>query len=125
MFCCVKARPGSDEPGTGGSGTSGLASGGAATAQYNSSASAVAGVWLFVEIYGVSVLRARLPQYTVPCIMSAIIINISMTYAPQFSTIGQATNFIRGLLEVSSIGYQFYHKPKFTFMTTFKPLTLA
>ena len=69
-FCCVQARintEGLSQPGTGGPGTSGLASKGAQTATYNSSASAVAGVWLFVQIYGISVLRARMPQYTVPC----------------------------------------------------------
>ena len=65
LYCAVRARinsVGFEGPGTGGAGTSGLAANGAETAGYNSSASAVAGVWLFVMIYGISVLRAKLPQ---------------------------------------------------------------
>lgn len=102
FFCCVQARissEGSNGPGTGGPGTSGLASKGAETSTYNASASAVAGVWLFAEIYTISVLRARMPQYTVPCIMWAVFANVSMTYAPQFSTMGQATSLVLSLLE--------------------------
>ena len=102
FYCCVQARLNTETftgPGTGGPGTSGLAAGGAQTAPYNSSASAVAGIWLFVEIYAISVLRARLPQYTIPCIMCAIVANISMTYAPQFSTMSQATTFIVNILK--------------------------
>jgi hypothetical protein len=108
FFCCVKARintEGFAGPGTGGPGTSGLAAGGAQTAPYNSSASAVAGVWLFVEIYAISVLRARLPQYTIPCIMCAIVANISMTYAPQFNTMNQATAFIVNILKAYLIAF--------------------
>lgn len=100
-FCCVKARmssTASNGSGTGASRTSGLAGGGAQTAPYNGSASAVAGVWLFVEIFFISVLRARLPQYAIPCIMSAIIVNIAMVYAPQFDTMAVATDFIVALL---------------------------
>ena len=102
MFCCVQARlhsEGFNEPGTGGPGTSGLAAKGAQTAPYSSSASAVAGVWLFVGIYAISVLRARMPQYTIPCIMCAVFVNISMTYAPQFNTMAQAESFVLNLLE--------------------------
>jgi hypothetical protein len=62
-YCAVKARihsEGFTGPGTGGKGTSGLASKGAETAEYNSSASAVCGVWLFFLIYTISVIRARM-----------------------------------------------------------------
>lgn len=43
MYCCVQARNGD-------------------TSSYNSSASAVAGVWLVFQIFCISVLRAKLPQ---------------------------------------------------------------
>ncbi|KAK5167434.1 uncharacterized protein LTR77_007133 [Saxophila tyrrhenica] len=108
FFCCVQARMGSEGtvgPGAGGSGTSGLASNGAATAQYSSSASAVAGVWLFTQIFFISVLRARMPQYTVPSIMAAVFVNVAMTYAPQFSTMTQAEQFALRLLEAYLTGF--------------------
>lgn len=101
MFCSVKARINSigfQGAGTGGAGTSGTPSTGASTANYNSSGSAVAGVWLFVMIYIISVIRAKMPQYTVPCILWAVFANVSMTYAPQFSTMAQAEAFIQKLL---------------------------
>lgn len=108
MYCAVRARINSEGfkgPGKGGPGTSGLASGGAATAGYNSSASAVAGVWLFVWIYGISVIRGKNPQFTIPCILSAIFANISMVYAPQFSTMMQAETFALHLLEAFLTGF--------------------
>ncbi|KAK3708565.1 hypothetical protein LTR37_011460 [Vermiconidia calcicola] len=101
-FCCVRARSNTQSlagPGSGGSGTSGTPAPGAATAQYNSSASAVAGVWLFAQIYAISVLRAKMPQYNVPCIMAAIITNVALTYAPQFSAMAQAEALVLQLLE--------------------------
>ena len=87
MFCTVHARINSEGyqgPGRGGPGTSGLAAGGAATSTYNSSASAVAGIWLFAEIYAISAFRANRPQFTIPSILFAIFANVSLIYAPQF-----------------------------------------
>lgn len=107
-FCCVQARinsTGPTSPGDGGPGTSGLASKGASTAPYNSSASAVAGVWLFVQIYAISVLRARMPQYLIPSIMAAVFANVAMTYAPQFSTMAQAEQFALHLLKAYLTGF--------------------
>ncbi|EME47794.1 hypothetical protein DOTSEDRAFT_69660 [Dothistroma septosporum NZE10] len=101
MFCSVKARinsVGNLGPGTGGAGTSGTAAKGAATAQYNSSGSAVAGLWLFILIYVISVIRGIHPQYTIPCIMWAVLANVAMTYCPQFSQMAQAEVFIQKLL---------------------------
>lgn len=101
MFCTVHARintEGVRGPGTGGAGTSGMAAAGAATSTYNSSASAVAGIWLFVQIYSISAVRAKMPQFTIPSILCAIFANVSMVYAPQFSTMTQAEAFARKLL---------------------------
>jgi hypothetical protein len=103
-YCCVQARA-SSEGSTSDGRTSGLASKGAQTAPYNSSASAVAGVWLFASVYGISVLRARMPQYTVPSIMAAVFINVAMTYAPQFDTMAQAEQFSYRLLTAYLTGF--------------------
>ena len=79
MYCCVQARGGS-------------------TATYDSSASAVAAVWLIFQIFCISVVRAKLPQYNIPCIMWAIFANVSMIYGPQFPTMALAESFTRRLL---------------------------
>ncbi|TKA79513.1 hypothetical protein B0A55_02439 [Friedmanniomyces simplex] len=108
MFCTVHARLNSEgQQGSrnGGPGTSGLATGGAPTSTYNSSASAVAGVWLFVQIYAVSTYRANRPQFTIPSIMYAIFANVSMIYAPQFSSMAQAEAFAQKLLEAFLTGF--------------------
>ncbi|CAK4034012.1 hypothetical protein DOTSEDRAFT_69660 [Lecanosticta acicola] len=101
IFCSVKARVnsvGDAAPGQGGPGTSGTPAEGASTAVYNSSGSAVAGVWLFVQVYIISVIRGTNAQYTIPCILWAIFANVGMTYGPQFSTMAQAESFIQRLL---------------------------
>ncbi|KAF2161411.1 hypothetical protein M409DRAFT_69769 [Zasmidium cellare ATCC 36951] len=108
LYCSVKARVNSvgyHGPGTGGPGTSGTPSNGAATATYNSSGSAVAGVWLFVQIYIISVIRGKKPQYTIPCILWAVFANVAMTYGPQFSTMAQAEAFTKQLLVAFLTGF--------------------
>lgn len=107
-YCCVQARlnsTASSDTGNGNAQTSGLASKGAPTVEYNSSASAVAGVWLFAEIYAISVLRASMPQYTIPSIMLAVFANVSMAYAPQFGTMAQAEQFVKSLLQAYLTGF--------------------
>lgn len=104
MFCCVQARLHS-EGSTGSASTSGLAAGGIATSPYNSSASAVAGVWLFVEIYAISIVRARNPQFTIPSIITAIFANVSMVYAPQFASMALAEAFAKKLLSGFLTGF--------------------
>ncbi|KAK3069449.1 hypothetical protein LTR53_012208 [Teratosphaeriaceae sp. CCFEE 6253] len=105
MYCCIRARINSETRNGTGGGTSGLASGGAPTTTYNSSASAVAGVWLFAEIYAISSFRANRPQFTIPSIMFAIFANVSMVYAPQFPSTVAATAFAQRLLEAFLTGF--------------------
>ncbi|KAK1058243.1 hypothetical protein LTR74_013529 [Friedmanniomyces endolithicus] len=107
MYCTVHARLNSELQQTrnGGPGTSGLAAGGAPTTTYNSSASAVAGVWLFVQIYAISTYRANRPQFTIPSIMYAIFANVSMVYAPQFGSMVQAKAFAKKLLGAFLTGF--------------------
>ena len=89
LYCCVQARIHSGEsgqPSVEGAGTSGMAAAGAQTAPYNSSAAVVAGIWLMVMIYCMSTVRAAKPQFMIPAIAGAIIGNVGMVYAPQFSS---------------------------------------
>jgi hypothetical protein len=98
LYCCVQARIHSGEsgrPSTGGANTSGLAATGAQTAPYNSSAAAVAGVWLMVMIYCMSTVRAAKPQFMIPAISGAIIGNVGMVYAPQGELSGRVRTRIR------------------------------
>lgn len=107
-YCTIRARINSEGftgPGTGGPGTSGSASRGAQTTTYNSSASAVAGIWLFVEIYGISAFRASYPRYTIPCIQFAILANVSLAYAPQFGAMPQAEAFCLNILSAILTGF--------------------
>ncbi|KAK5115828.1 hypothetical protein LTR85_009422 [Meristemomyces frigidus] len=104
MFCCVQARLHS-QGSTGSGSTSGLAAGGIATSPYNSSASAVAGVWLFVEVYAINIVRAKRPQFTIPSIITAIFANVSMVYAPQFSSMALAEAFAKKLLSGFLTGF--------------------
>jgi len=108
MYCCIQARihtTPENRPGSGGAGTTGTPAPGAQTATYNSSASAVAAIWLFVQIYIVNTVRARNPQFTIPGIVACIFANVSMVYAPQFSTMAQAISFAKRLLEAFFTGF--------------------
>jgi len=97
MYCAVTARL-NTQGNTALSGTSGAAAGGITTAPYNPSASAVAGIWLFAQIYAISCFRAKRPQFTIPSILLAIFANVAMIYAPQFSSMALAEAFARKLL---------------------------
>jgi acid phosphatase family membrane protein YuiD len=108
LYCCVQARIHSGEsgkPSHGGANTSGLAATGAQTAPYNSSAAAVAGIWLMVMIYCMSTVRAAKPQFMIPAMAGAIIGNVGMVYAPQFSSMVQAEAFVKRLLEAFLTGF--------------------
>ncbi|KAI5367819.1 Putative ER transporter, 6TM [Septoria linicola] len=78
MYCCIRARGGN-------------------TDTYNSSASAVGGCWLIFQVFWISVVRAKMPQYNIPGIMWAIFANVSMIYGPQFSSMAVALSFTRRL----------------------------
>ena len=104
MSCVVRARINTEGYDGGGQGGSVIV-GNIAAATYNSSASAVAGTWLFVWIYGISCFRANRPQFTIPSIMMAIFANVSMIYAPQFSNMTQAKGFAQKLLEAFLTGF--------------------
>ncbi|GAB7352514.1 hypothetical protein MBLNU459_g2913t1 [Dothideomycetes sp. NU459] len=106
MFCAVQARLHTETlTRVGGAGTSGTPTTGAPTATYNSSASAVCGIWLFVQIYLVNTMRARNPQLMIPGIIWCILANVSMVYAPQFPTMTAAISFAKRLIESFMTGF--------------------
>ncbi|KAK4998768.1 hypothetical protein LTR66_002068 [Elasticomyces elasticus] len=108
IYCAVQARAHTTpvvRPGTGGAGTSGTPSPGAQTAGYNSSASAASAIWLIFQIYLISTIRARNPKFTLPGITWCIFANVSMAYAPQFSTMAQGIAFAKGLVEAFMTGF--------------------
>lgn len=115
LYCCVQARIHSGEsgqPSMGGAGTSGLAATGAQTAPYNSSAAAVAGIWLMVMIYCMSTVRAAKPQFMIPAMAGAIIGNVGMVYAPQFSSRSVIKYIIRWDMLTLFLQYVFILPPR-------------
>ncbi|CAN8096925.1 unnamed protein product [Discula destructiva] len=67
-------------------------------APYNSSQSAVCGVWLFFNIWLANVVRAKYPAFNLPMIIYSIFVNISATFGPEFPTVARAEAFIRQLI---------------------------
>lgn len=66
---------------------------------YNSSASAVSGVWLFFQIWLVHTFRAKYPQFQFPVIIFAFFANISSVYAPQMQTLPAGITMIERMLK--------------------------
>lgn len=97
VYCAVHARLNTASS-TAAAGTNGTPTSGSTIAPYNSSASAVAAIWLFVEIYAINSIRARYPQFTIPAIVACIFAVVSMTYAPQFPNMTAGYSFVRRLL---------------------------
>lgn len=67
-------------------------------APYNSSQSAVCGVWLFFNIWLANVVRSKYPAFNLPMIIYSIFVNISCTFGVAFPTVARAELFIRELL---------------------------
>lgn len=102
MYCAVKAREHTTSRPPAGSG----ASTGTAAYTYNSSASAVSGIWLFFQVYFVNMMRAKYaPNLQFPSIVYTIFVVVASIYSPQFSTMTQAMSFARRLLEVFLTGF--------------------
>lgn len=98
---------------------------GAQTASYNSSASVVAGIWLFFQIYAVNAFRAKFPQFIFPTILYSILVVVSTTYATQFPTMAQGLVFGRRLLEAFMCGFAISTAVSFlVFPTTSRKIVL-
>ncbi|KAH7067574.1 hypothetical protein BKA63DRAFT_522397 [Paraphoma chrysanthemicola] len=78
---------------------------GAPPQRYNSSQSAVLGVWLFFQIYIVNTMKAKFPQLTFPVIIYSIQVNIAATNGFLFRTTAQCESFIARLLEAFLTGF--------------------
>ncbi|KAK8007793.1 hypothetical protein PG989_001783 [Apiospora arundinis] len=65
---------------------------------YNSSQSAVSGVWLFVSIWFVNVLRAKYPTLNVPVILYSILTSISCTFSPLMTSNAAFESVIKRIL---------------------------
>ena len=72
---------------------------------YNSSASAVCGIWLFAQLYLINTIRAARPQFQFPCIIYSIFANVSMVYGVEFGTMASAISFMTRLLEAFLAGF--------------------
>lgn len=74
---------------------------------YNSSQSAVCGVWLFANIWFVNVLRAKMPSFNLPVILYSIMVNVSATFGTIMVTTAQAEAFVKQLLTIVLMGIAF------------------
>ena len=102
IYCATQARAHTTPPAPP---TSKGPSPGTFLAPYNSSASAVCAIWLFVQMYAINVARAARPQLLFPVIMYGIFINIASVYAPTFPTMQVGIIFTERLLESFLTGY--------------------
>ncbi|KAL6709145.1 hypothetical protein ACN47E_001961 [Coniothyrium glycines] len=73
--------------------------------RYNSSQSAVLGVWLFFNIYAVNAVKAKFPQLAFPTIIYAIQINVAATNGFLFQTVPQCEAFVKTLLQAFLTGF--------------------
>jgi hypothetical protein len=78
---------------------------GAPPERYNSSQSAVLGVWLFFQIYIINTIKAKYPQLAFPTIIYAIQVNVAATNGFLFRTTAQCEAFIARLLEAFLTGF--------------------
>ncbi|CAG8195768.1 unnamed protein product [Penicillium salamii] len=74
------------------------------TDTYNSSASAVSGVWLFFQIWMVHTFRAKYPQLQFPVIIYAIFANVSSVYAPTMMDMASAISLVERMLKAFLTG---------------------
>ncbi|KAJ6109216.1 hypothetical protein N7486_001450 [Penicillium sp. IBT 16267x] len=74
------------------------------TSPYNSSASAVSGVWLFFQIWLVHTFRAKYPQFQFPVVLYSIFANVSSIYAPQELSMTSGIALVLKLLKTCLTG---------------------
>jgi hypothetical protein len=74
---------------------------GAPPSRYNSSQSAVLGVWLFFQIYAINSMKAKFPQLAFPTIIYAIQVNVAATVrnVPVRTACETDTDFVHQHLE--------------------------
>ncbi|KAK1978596.1 hypothetical protein LZ30DRAFT_728523 [Colletotrichum cereale] len=65
---------------------------------YNSSQSAVCGIWLFFNIWISNTLRAKFPAMNLPVMIYSIFMNVACTFGPLMVTTASAESFVKRLL---------------------------
>ncbi|KAK3045814.1 hypothetical protein LTS18_013579, partial [Coniosporium uncinatum] len=103
IYCVVTARQNTEQavaPSPIGQPTSGTP-----TVTYNSSASAVAAIWLVAQIWAINTIRAKFPQFTFPVILYSIFTIVASSYAPIFPNMAAGESFARRLLEAFLTGF--------------------
>jgi len=78
---------------------------GATTVPYNSSACAVAAIWLLFNITIANAARFARPQLQVPIMLYSIFAGVSGVYAPQFPDMTVAESFVKKLLLAFIAGF--------------------
>ncbi|KAF1957761.1 hypothetical protein CC80DRAFT_442674 [Byssothecium circinans] len=73
--------------------------------RYNSSQSAVLGIWLFFQIWLVNTLKAKYAQLAFPSLLYSIFVNVAATFGPQFQTTAAVYSFVQRLLEGFLTGF--------------------
>lgn len=73
--------------------------------RYNSSQSAVCGIWLFFQIWLTNSVKAKFPQFAFPTVLYAIFANVASTSGATFQSTTQAENFVQRLLETFLTGF--------------------
>lgn len=71
---------------------------------YNSSAAAVAGVWLVLLVFGVGFVRSAKPALMMPCINFTVVAVVTSSVAPTLPNMSAATDFASRMLTVNVIG---------------------
>ena len=94
LYCVTKAREHTTPPGTP-----------PTVVAYNATASTVAAIWLCVQVYIISALKASRPQLQFPAILWTIFTVVSMTYAVMFPTMTVAIGFMETLITAFMAGF--------------------
>lgn len=71
---------------------------------YNSSASAVAGIWLFIQIFVVCFVRSARQDLTAQCINYSVVVVVTSAVAPTLPNVAAAETFAKQLLVVNLTG---------------------
>jgi Putative ER transporter, 6TM, N-terminal len=97
VFCCVKARQHTSSAEElaqiAASGSTDILS-----VPYNTAASVVAAVWLFLQTYIVNTLRGKDPQLGIPVTMHCMLFFVAATEAPDYTSVSASFAFVQRLL---------------------------
>lgn len=73
--------------------------------RYNSSQSAVCGIWLFFQIWLINTMKAKFPQFSLPSVLFSIFANIASTTGATYQNMTQVETFVQRLLEAFLTGF--------------------